>query len=230
MAIALKASPQPRLNDGIGLGTTVYCAPELVRPAGPTSDEPFGLPADIFALGVTLHVLLVGREPYATARTPVERMLWVARGAYWDWAERERLNAIGSRPASRPSSRPASVHSVSARSRSRRSSLIEPVADLSALLASDDSADSADIISRHAAALALSTASDEDDAFDYDPPALDLSAFHDLQRYSDQTPVARFLNGEAVPEGVRVLIKRMTDPDPTCRPTAPEVCRALDVF
>ncbi|GAA95164.1 uncharacterized protein L969DRAFT_89852 [Mixia osmundae IAM 14324] len=78
---------RPLPDDPIGLGTTVYNPPELVRPP-PSS---FSFEADIFALGVTFNTLIVGGEPYRGISSPVEQMLWVLRGGYWEWEERQRL-------------------------------------------------------------------------------------------------------------------------------------------
>jgi serine/threonine protein kinase len=82
------------LTDPIGLGTTSYSPLEFVR----RSPSPFGLPADVFSTGVTLMVALVGREPFerivgARGKTRADLMVWVGRGGYWAWEERERMSA-----------------------------------------------------------------------------------------------------------------------------------------
>jgi len=89
---SLSLPHQPGPIDPIGLGTPSYSPPELVR--GPPS--PFGFPADVFSLGVTLGVMLFGREPYsrlgARGKGRAEMRLWIAKGAYWAFEEHERLN------------------------------------------------------------------------------------------------------------------------------------------
>lgn len=91
-------SPLP--TDPLGIGTSAYSPPELVRSA----PSPFGFPADIFSLGVTLCVALTGREPFQQVRSPVERMMWVSRGGYWEYEERLRYGSGGSQPPSRAGS------------------------------------------------------------------------------------------------------------------------------
>ncbi|KDQ20676.1 hypothetical protein BOTBODRAFT_26692 [Botryobasidium botryosum FD-172 SS1] len=83
-------------TDPIGLGTPAYSPAEFVRPP----PSAFGLPADVFSLGVTLTVAILGREPFARlgdrGTGKLETMLWVGQGAYWDWEMREELGRSGS--------------------------------------------------------------------------------------------------------------------------------------
>lgn len=119
MAVFIPAPGDAPLTDPLGLGTAAYSPPEFVRPP----PSAFGLEADVFSLGVTLSVLLSGREPYEGMRA-VERMWWVGRGSYWEWEERRRINAIGASRVeeeearsdySRPVSRAGSVRSTRSR-------------------------------------------------------------------------------------------------------------------
>ncbi len=81
--------------DPIGLGTPVYSPPEFNR----APPSPFGYPADIWALGVTLMVAIVGREPYGRlstgkrgkGHTGQELKMWLRKGAYWQWEYQERM-------------------------------------------------------------------------------------------------------------------------------------------
>lgn len=115
MAVFLPGQDDAPLTDPLGLGTAAYSPPEFVQPP----PSPFGLEADIFSLGVTLSVLLSGKEPYEGMRV-VERMWWVGNGGYWAWEERRRINAIGAHTLdddepnsdfSRPVSRAGSIRS-----------------------------------------------------------------------------------------------------------------------
>ncbi|KAG8891028.1 hypothetical protein FRB98_000037 [Tulasnella sp. 332] len=93
--------------DPVGLGTPVYSPPEFNRPP----PSPFSFPVDIWALGVTLMVALVGREPYGgllsgtrgkggAGSRHLELKMWLKKGAYWQWEEQERVEALdGSRLA-----------------------------------------------------------------------------------------------------------------------------------
>lgn len=92
-------SALPAPSDPMGLGTPAYSPPEFVRPP----PSPFGRPSDVFSLGVTLSVLISGHEPYENMRS-VERMLWVGRGAYWDWETRRREGGFESASVSRAGS------------------------------------------------------------------------------------------------------------------------------
>jgi len=76
-------------TDPHGLGTPTYSPPEFVRPLPST----FSYPSDIFSLGVTLGVLISGREPFEGMRA-VERMLLVGNGGWWEWEERKRLKEL----------------------------------------------------------------------------------------------------------------------------------------
>lgn len=107
-------------TDPMGLGTPSYSPPEFVHPP-PSS---FSFPSDVFSLGVTLSVMITGREPYEGLRA-VERMFFVGRGSYYEWEERRRLKVIGSDegPSSHPPSRNGSVKST--RSTASRTSIGE---------------------------------------------------------------------------------------------------------
>ncbi|GAA5965296.1 hypothetical protein JCM3765_007154 [Sporobolomyces pararoseus] len=75
--------------DPHGLGTPTYSPPEFVR----TLPSTFSYPSDVFSLGVTLGVLISGREPFEGMRA-VERMLLVGNGGWWEWEERKRLKEL----------------------------------------------------------------------------------------------------------------------------------------
>ncbi|KAG8935251.1 hypothetical protein FRC02_008386 [Tulasnella sp. 418] len=94
-AIHMPSLPPSMLppDDPVGLGTPPYSPPEFNKPPPST----FSFPSDIWALGVSLMVAIVGREPYerlATARRSHELKLWLKRGAYWAWEEQQRLDAL----------------------------------------------------------------------------------------------------------------------------------------
>ncbi|GAA5914240.1 uncharacterized protein JCM6883_000785 [Sporobolomyces salmoneus] len=92
MSLFLPPLHSPRASfptDPHGLGTPTYSPPEFVRPLPST----FSYPSDVFSLGVTLGVLISGREPFEGLRA-VERMLLVGNGAWWEWEERKRLKDL----------------------------------------------------------------------------------------------------------------------------------------
>ena len=82
-------TPGIELDDPLGLGTTAYAPPELVR----QRPSPFGLPVDIFSLGTTLTCLLTGREPFHEVRSSAQRLTLAARGAFWEFEETHRIAA-----------------------------------------------------------------------------------------------------------------------------------------
>jgi len=97
-ALHLASLPSPPI-DPVGLGTPVYSPPEFNKPP----PSAFGFPADIWMFGVLMMVTLVGREPYARLLSGRrskggggrhELKLWLGKGAYWAWEERERLEAL----------------------------------------------------------------------------------------------------------------------------------------
>jgi len=92
MSLFLPPPDSPRSSfptDPHGLGTPSYSPPEFVKPLPST----FSYPSDIFSLGVTLCVMITGREPYEGVRS-LERMLRVGEGGWWEWEERRRLKEM----------------------------------------------------------------------------------------------------------------------------------------
>ncbi|GAA5873088.1 hypothetical protein JCM16303_006935 [Sporobolomyces ruberrimus] len=92
MSLFLPPASSPRSafpSDPHGLGTPTYSPPEFVRPLPST----FSYPSDIFSLGVTLGVMISGREPFEGVRA-VERMVLVGNGGWWEWEERKRLKDL----------------------------------------------------------------------------------------------------------------------------------------
>ncbi|KAG9042403.1 hypothetical protein FS837_010913 [Tulasnella sp. UAMH 9824] len=91
-------------NDPAGLGTPAYSPPEFNRPP----PSPFSYPSDVWALGVTLMVMIVGREPYVRLTSGKgrkgngrqEMKMWLGKGAYWQWEAQERLEAEEEAPLS----------------------------------------------------------------------------------------------------------------------------------
>lgn len=73
------------------IGTLSYSAPELVSPEG----GKIGKGSDIFSLALTLWYALTGREPYSNFKRPVEMMLMVSRGGFWENECRNRMDCIG---------------------------------------------------------------------------------------------------------------------------------------
>ncbi|KAM0789613.1 hypothetical protein ACM66B_000419 [Microbotryomycetes sp. NB124-2] len=113
MFIPPSDSSLPLPSDPHGLGTPPYSPPEFVKPL----PSPFGFAADVFALGVTLNVLISGHEPYENMRT-VERMLHVGRGGYWTWEERRRQMSEDGLDTGGTLSRASSIRSVGGRASS----------------------------------------------------------------------------------------------------------------
>lgn len=252
MSLYLHRNSPP--TEGLGLGTTVYNAPELVR----ASPHAFGFPVDVYAFGVTLNVFLTGREPYYNCRSPVEQMLWVSRGAYWEWETRRKLSEIGAHhgrvASSEGRSTPGSIrsfklyhqdgnvsvdsidsmHNVVRASPSIGGSSRGPSARAVACLLADEIGSELSLVQRPISSLAAEDDSDDDSGPPYSPS---LSQDHSEQAssafrsYSDGSPVQYFLSGtDPVPEGILRLLQRMTCPDPAGRPTMQEVVNALQVF
>ncbi|EGG07319.1 uncharacterized protein MELLADRAFT_116267 [Melampsora larici-populina 98AG31] len=73
------------------IGTLSYSAPELISPEGGKIRKG----SDIFSLALTLWYSLTGREPYSNIKRPVEMMLMVSRGGFWENECRNRLDCIG---------------------------------------------------------------------------------------------------------------------------------------
>ena len=48
----------PTEKESLSLGTPLYMAPELTR------NDPYSFEVDIWALGVTVHNILIGRAPF----------------------------------------------------------------------------------------------------------------------------------------------------------------------
>ncbi|KAG9293887.1 hypothetical protein G9A89_019225 [Geosiphon pyriformis] len=85
---ALFVSEGKPLEDGIGRGTPPYSPPELVM----QSPFPYSFPVDIYSLGVTLYIIgFTAKEPFRNMRNPVELMVWISKGEFWEWEERLRL-------------------------------------------------------------------------------------------------------------------------------------------
>ncbi|VDM67124.1 unnamed protein product [Strongylus vulgaris] len=62
-------------------GTPSYCAPEIIRETG------YGLPVDVWSLGILLHVMLVGFAPFrANERSRLFRLITQGR-LYFDLPE-----------------------------------------------------------------------------------------------------------------------------------------------
>lgn len=224
-------------TDGLGLGTTVYNAPELVQ----ASPQPFGFPADVYAFGVTLNVLLTGHEPFFNCRSPVEQMLWASRGGYWEWETRRKLAACGNDSPGvsslRMSQRNWSIDSLdSTRSFVRASPSVGsghrgPSLKTVASLLKDEEGE-AMTFSQPVSSLAA-----EDDSDDDIPASPTMAqrpgeaARSTLQSYSDGSPIQYFLSGkDPVPEGILKLIERMTAREPSARPLMREVVNALQIF
>ena len=56
-------------------GATGYGAPEIVR------EQPYGMPCDIWSAGVTLYLLLSGKQPF-TGSTPDQTRQLMIKGDY----------------------------------------------------------------------------------------------------------------------------------------------------
>jgi len=245
-------------TEGLGLGTTVYNAPELVRP----SPYPFGFAADVYAFGVTLNVLLTGHEPYFNCRSSVEQMLWVSKGAYWEWETRRRLSEIGntqrhSRNLSDGSGKPSNFRSFfplqeanasvdsfdsaksfvraspSLGSRSRRGLSARAIASL---LSESGEEMVPSALKPISSSLAAEDSSDDDGG----SPSSPTDSYHQSSQaqngtssksYSDGSPVQYFLSSsDPVPEGILRLLERMTHANPDHRPRMAEVVQSLAVF
>jgi len=92
MSLFLPPKESPRYSfptDPHGLGTPSYSPPEFVKPLPST----FSYASDIFSLGITLGVMITGREPFEGMRA-LERMVRVGEGGWWEWEERRRLKEM----------------------------------------------------------------------------------------------------------------------------------------
>ncbi|RUS26361.1 kinase-like domain-containing protein [Jimgerdemannia flammicorona] len=86
------------LQDGLGKGTPPYSPPELLS----SPPRLYSYPVDIFSLGVTLFVIgVTGEEPYLLIRSPIELLVWVRKGGFWEWEESLRTMAAKDSPATR---------------------------------------------------------------------------------------------------------------------------------
>ncbi|GAA5851640.1 hypothetical protein JCM3766R1_002014 [Sporobolomyces carnicolor] len=92
MSLFLPPAGSPRSafpTDPHGLGTPTYSPPEFVRPLPST----FSYASDVFSLGVTLGVLVSGREPFEGMRA-VERMWLVGNAGWYEWEEAKRSKEL----------------------------------------------------------------------------------------------------------------------------------------
>ena len=64
------------LKGGIGRGTLAYTAPELI------ANQPYSFPFDVYSLGVTLFVLITGKEPFSLSKTNIQMMMGIKRGFF----------------------------------------------------------------------------------------------------------------------------------------------------
>ena len=217
----------PNLEDGVGIGSTQYCAPELVKPP----PSPFSFPIDIFAAGLTLLHMITSVEPYESLATPsrsvsrtgslkkrnswaarrgrasssagkmVEMHLHLSKGHAWEWEEKRRLDELEDEDdADVQYIVTKEVHEPSRRIRLPH----RPFDDLH-LEESIVVPLWATVQLRGEAALPTKT-------------------------YSDgHTPVHFFLAGaDIVPESVRALLKDMLSPKAADRPTAAEALQRLE--
>ena len=203
------SGPVSAIHSGIALGTATYNAPELLQTPTPS----LSLAIDVYSCGVMLHVLLTGKEPFHNVR-PVEQMVWVARGGYWEWQEQRKWRELSKgsdidlgTSRSRPSSVYSfhSTHSVeSFESASSIASNLSTRGPTRALVASllEDEHTTPNSVSH--AALPVNSLHDVED----DESNAVVAAEPDLstagaRSYTDGSPMQYFLSGrEPVPEGI----------------------------
>lgn len=230
------------------IGTTAYSAPERL-------ERQFLSPAtDCFSLGITLHFCITGTEPFEQCKSPVETILQVSKGQYWNWMQ-HRKNSESISPVS-SSSRPSSLCSFQStasefdppsitlssvsRSSSRRSFTKANVA----LLLREDESDSIDMDDTNLPESSMP--SDDEDLIHRSKGTSSASSLkintarantgsikrppNGLQSYSDGSVLQYFLSGDVVPEGILQLLQKMTAPSPSMRPSLRQVKQMLDVF
>lgn len=178
-------------------GTSAYAAPELLQAeAGMAS-----WPADVFALALTLWYALTGREPYVDVNRPVEQMVLIARGAFWEHESRARSAAVGEPDLFRRArgcgpQRPPAISSAA----------------LQALLG-------------YVPPSLLPT---KTEPICNQPTPRSISPRYRPDRYLDSSPVVWFLDGQKiVDQSIMDLLKAMCEPDPRRRPEPSEILRRL---
>lgn len=215
----------PHLEDGVGIGSTQYCAPEIVKPP----PSPFSFPIDIFAAGLTMLYMITAAEPYESLATSsskvsrqpslilkkrdslsakrgrsssgagkmVEMHMHLAKGHAWDWEEKRRLDEL------------------------------EDEVDGKGPIGGDRRIDRTVRLPRRPIDGVFMP-----DAINIPLWAVDADVHSDLppQTYSDgYTPVQRFLLARGVvPEALRALIKQMLSPQAAARPSAKEALQLLE--
>lgn len=247
----------PDLDDGIGLGTTQYSSPEVVR----MPPSPFSFPIDIFSAGLSLLFMITGVQPYESLTM----------------ASTNRSERFTPKSPRSPRGTPGNVTptSLSAKRKYRSSSGAGKMVELHVHLSKGNAWDweerrrlqelEEDLIDAftetssspsspvqmceytvHLKEVDTSTASADlqDLLVENIPDSVcvpkELLDHHgngkypqkSMQTYSDgYTPVQTFLNGAAVvPEELRNLIKSMLDPTASSRPSATQVLKQLDAL
>ncbi|KAG0151208.1 hypothetical protein CROQUDRAFT_651426 [Cronartium quercuum f. sp. fusiforme G11] len=196
-------------------GTSAYAAPELVVAEGGRACWR----SDVFALALTLWYALTGREPYANVSRPVERMVLVSRGAFWEHECRVREAAVGEYVGERRWGR-------------RRREKISQVA-IQALIGKNGRIQSD--YSEHEEEEEAEEEEGLSGSFDYSSSlkarAAAATTTKTLERYSDGSLVIWFLDRQTmVDESILLLLKEMCDPVPSNRPEPIEILRRLRKF
>lgn len=203
------SNPDSEFIDPQGTGTSVYAAPELVRPP----PSPCSFPVDVFSFGITIYFLITGREPYRGIQSTVERMLLISRGAFWEhelavrWRLLEQSDLGRSFSRTHPRSHLPGVST-------RHPSPLPSSSTIESLLGYKPEQIEVD---RHHPTLE-SEENYRADCHDDTPSSL----------YADGTPKIKFLDGDdIVDERIMRLIARMCSPIATDRPQIEEIIQEL---
>lgn len=195
-------------DDPAGLGTPVYSPPEFNKPP----PSPFSYPVDIWALGVSLMVAIVGREPYARlmsgrrgkGNSRQELKMWLRKGAYWQWEDQERMDATIEDVLGTPPSAGFDSEDIGGNEKVGLEQLKKLLGDADA---------SPDL-------LELSISETVPGSPDEKPREED--------RYDDGSDPLRYLGGGKVSQRIYSLLRSMCSPSPASRPAIGAVVAELE--
>ncbi|KAG8900651.1 hypothetical protein FRB99_005830 [Tulasnella sp. 403] len=209
-------------DDPAGLGTPVYSPPEFNKPP----PSPFSYPADVWALGVTLMVAIVGREPYARLVSGrrakggrQELKMWLRKGAYWQWEDQERLDALTEDLTQPP---PSASHGTFEFPATESGRYIDNINDEMLQRLLDDPKASSSL-------LELSVPPETIVRGDVSP-----TTGREQESYDDGTPTLRYLGDGGLSQDTRVsqrvlsLLRSMCSASPSSRPSIDKVVKKLE--
>ncbi|KAH9809354.1 kinase-like domain-containing protein [Melampsora americana] len=179
------------------IGTLSYSAPELVSPEG----GKIGKGSDVFSLALTLWYSLTGREPYSNLNRPIEMMLMVSRGAFWENESRNRVDCIGEGLGEKTE--------FGRKKQLSQSAICELIG--------------------HTQIFEEEEEEDEEVVIEAEVESIHLTSSLPLKKvYSDSSPILWFLNQEEiVDEEIIKLIKEMCEPEIKLRPNLLNVIQRL---